>query len=133
MGYKKEIVIKNSTNVTFDFTHKAVAIELDLFAGNGIDSLYVTTILTSMSKDGGELLLSSGEISPSLALSSMMIKVDVINNTCRWIMLPLSGISELPIIIEAILQKGDGVESKRFASALPIVNKITQQEDFINI
>lgn len=120
---KKEIVIKNSTNVTFDFTHKAVAIELDLFAGDGIDSLYVTNFLTSMSVDGGELLLSSGEITPSLALSSMMIKVEVTNNTCRWIMLPLSGISELPIIIEAILQKGDGVESKRFASALPIVNK----------
>lgn len=120
---KKEIVINNSTNVTFDFIHKAVAIELDFIAGNGIDYLYITNVQTAMSADGGELMLSSGEITPSLALSSLMKKLDVINNTCRWIMLPLSGLSELPIIIEAILQKGDKVESKRFATSLPIVNR----------
>lgn len=120
---KKEMVINNSTNVTFDFRHKAVAIELDFFAGNGIDSFSVTNVMAAMSIEGGELLLSSGEITPSVALSSEMEKVKVSKNRCRWIMLPLSGVSELPLIIEVFLRTGDRDELKRFVSSLPIENR----------
>lgn len=120
---KKEMVINNSTNVTFDFRHKAVAIELDFFAGNGIDSLSVINVLAAMSVEGGELLLSSGEITPSASLSSGMGKVGVYRNTCSWIMLPLSGVSELPLIIEASLRAGDKTELKRFVTTLPIENR----------
>ncbi|MDD3033327.1 MAG: fimbrillin family protein [Bacteroidales bacterium] len=120
---KKEVVINNTTNVTFDFRHKAVAIELDFFAGNGIDSLSVTSILASMSIEGGELLLSSGEITPSIALSSRMERVEIFKNTCRWIMLPLSGVRELPLKIEAYLRTGDRGELKRFVTSLPIENR----------
>lgn len=120
---QKEMVINNSTNVTFDFRHKAVSIVLNFLAGNGIDSLCVTNVLAAMSQGEGELLLSSGEIAPSLALSSRMEKVEVFKNTCRWIMLPLSGVSELPIIIEAYIHTGDRAELKRFVTSLPIENK----------
>lgn len=120
---KKEMVVNHSINIAFDFTHKATAIVLNFFAGDGIDSLCVTTVLAAKSIDGGEMLLSSGEITPSRSLSDRMEQVEIFDNSCRWIMLPLSGVTELPLVIEAVLKTGDGVEFKRFVTSLPIENK----------
>ncbi|MCK9627433.1 MAG: fimbrillin family protein [Bacteroidales bacterium] len=119
---KKETSVNSSTYVTFDFIHKCTAIVLNFFAGNGVDSLFVTNVLAAKSSDTGELLLSSGEITPSRTLSTIMEKVAVFENTCQWIMIPLSGIAELPLIIDAVVKIGKSTEYKRFKTSLQIEN-----------
>ncbi|MEA5005969.1 hypothetical protein SDC9_132325 [bioreactor metagenome] len=129
---KKEMLVNNSTKVTFEFAHKAVAIVINFFAGHGVDSLLITNVSVSKSLEDGELALSSGLITPSTTLSKQTAMVEVYENSCRWIMLPLSGPSEMPVIIDAIVIKGNIKETRRYESSLPIEKGIFKEGTMYN-
>ncbi len=119
---QKEMKIKSETDITFNFEHKATAFTLNFYSGKGIDSLFISKIFLNQCLEGGKLSLLTGKIIPSNCLSAEIITVKAENNSCKWIMLPLSGKIDIPIIVDVIMQINGKIISKKIGTSIPAMD-----------
>ncbi len=118
--WAKHASVNEGGVVTFNYFHKATAIEIEIKEGSGVSSVTVNYIKITPSKPQAQTVmeLSTGEITPSTATDVLSI-MNHSGNKGSIIMLPLITKNiDIEISINALIG-GVSVENKIYTATLP--------------
>lgn len=120
--------------VNFSYKHKAVCLEMNVVAGNGVTSLVVKSITTTASQPSAssKMTLSDGSIAPTSTVSTPCA-MTISENKGTKIMLPLSSNAlAVEVTVDATIG-GTQVNSKKYSATLPAIAYISGNYYTINL
>lgn len=112
--------VNTNTNVSLIFSHCAARIVVTFIEGEGVKDLIIKKVSINAPEEGARMVLSTGEISPAVAVDSVSIPMKINNRRAQEIILPLkSGVSiPFEVEVEASLS-GKSVDCQIYKGVIP--------------